>query len=175
VIAVENAHVTKTTDAIDAIIAMQAAEPGADRDLTADEQALADTILDAEDGYVVLRAEAGEEYEHPVWYLTDDETPDLADSSEHTSWPAGQTWRRVGADEPTEPAAKGTAQAAEDWPLRHEDITDADDAAGLARIELLDDPSGWCRYVPTWQPVAWVEAYAAAYRAEWEARCAQDA
>ena len=168
----ERAYVTQTTDEIDAVIALQAAEPGTARDLTPEEQVLADTILDAEDGYVVLRAEAGEEYEQPVWYLTDDETPDLDDSILHTCWPAGQTWPRIGADEPTDAAQKAVLQVAEDWWHRHEDLRDAEDAADLAVAELLNDPSGWCRYIGDQNPVAFVEQYAAAYRAEWEARCA---
>lgn len=123
----EKAHVTRSTDEIDAVIELQSAEPGTARSLTDAEQDLADTILDAEDGYVVLRGDGDGE---PVWYLSDAETPDLADCTMHTCWPAGQTWPRNGTDEPTEPAAKAIAQAAEDWPHRHEDVPDADDAEG---------------------------------------------
>lgn len=167
----EKAHVTRSTDEIDAVLALQIAEPGTARSLTDAEQDLADTILDAEDGYVVLRGNGDGE---PVWYLSDNEVPLQHDATSHTTWPAGQTWPRNGTDEPTEPAAKAIAQAAEDYPLRHEDMLDADAAADLAVTELLDDPAGWPRLVPEhWQAAAWVECYHAAYAAEW--RLAQNA
>jgi hypothetical protein len=166
----EKAHVTRSTDEIDAVLALQSAEPGTARSLTDAEQAIAEAILDAEDGYIVTTDEGGD----PVWYLSDAETPDLADCTMHTCWPAGQTWPRNGTDEPTEPAAKAIAQAAEDYPLRHEDVPDPDDAADLAVVEVLDDPAGWPRLVPEhWQAAAWVECYHAAYAAEW--RLAQNA
>jgi hypothetical protein len=163
----DRAYVTQIPDALDEIIALQAAEPGTGREFTADEQAIVDRILDAEDDYIVTIDEGGD----PVWYLADAETPDLDNSTEHTRWPAGQTWPRRGAAEATEPEAKAIAQASEDWPLRHDDMRDAEEAADTARAELLNDPAGWPRYVPAhWQPAAWADAYRAAYKAEWEQR-----
>lgn len=160
----QKAFVTKSTDEFDAVLALQAAEPGTARPLTVEEQAIAATILDAEDGYIVTTAEGGT----PVWYLSDDETPRLTDSTEHTCWPGGQTWPRVGDHAPTAPLVKALAQAAEDWTHRHGDCPDPSEAADLAVVELLNDPSGWPRYVPDhWEPQVWVKLYRAAYAQAW--------
>ena len=165
------AHVTKTTDDIDAIIALQAAEPGTARDLTAEEQAIAEAILDAEDGYVVLRATAdndGQGQGRPVWYLGDEEAPATWDAISHTCWPAGATWPREAPTDPRDAAEMAVAQAAVDYPVRRDDVDDAEEAAYVAVSELLDDPAGWPRFVPAhWQPAAWVDCYRTAYAAAW--------
>lgn len=135
------ALVMESTEQYDELMALQNAEPGTDRELTADELAVVSEILDAEDGYVVLRATADNEDCEPVWYLSDDEAP-----------------------------ARGDASHVE-WPVRHEDLRDAEEAADLAVGELLDDPAGWPRFVPAhWKPGAWVDCYRTAYAAEWEVR-----
>lgn len=162
----EKAHVTRSTDEIDAVLELQSAEPGTARSLTDAEQDLADTILDAEDGYVVLRGDGDGE---PVWYLSDNEVPLQHDATSHTTWPAGMTWPRIGPDQPADAAEKAVVQAAEDWPHRHEDVPDADDAADLAVSELLDDPAGWPRYVPSGHdPAAWVVQFRDVYADEWQ-------
>lgn len=164
------ALVTESTEQYDELMALQNAEPGTDRELTADELAVVSEILDAEDGYVVLRATADNDDCEPVWYLSDDEAPARGDAS-HVEWPGGVTWPRKADEDQREPQAMAIAQAAEDWPHRHEDLRDAEEAADLAVGELLDDPAGWPRFVPDhWQPGAWVDCYRTAYAAEWEVR-----
>jgi len=165
----EKAHIQKSTDEIDAIIALQSAEPGTGRDLTADEQAVADSILDAEDGCVVLRATADNEGQgQPVWYLGDEEAPYTWDAISHTCWPAGATWPREAPADPREPQKLAVEQVGIDYACRSNDVDDDEEAADLAVSELLDDPAGWCRFVPAhWQPVAWVECYRTAYAAAW--------
>lgn len=164
----EKAIVVETTEQYDAVLELRSAEPGTGRDLTADEQAIAGTILDAEDGYVVRRATADCDGQgQPVWYLGDEEAPATWDASGHTCWPAGATWPREAPADPQEPQALGIAQSRNDYASRHDDIDD-EEAADLAVSELLDDPAGWCRFVPAhWQPAAWVTCYRAAYAAAW--------
>lgn len=165
------AHVAKSTDEIDEILALQGAEPGTARNITTEEQAIAEAILDAEDGYIVTTDEGGD----PVWYLSDAETPDLADCTMHTCWPAGQTWPRIGPDQPTDAAEMAVVQAADDRPHRHEDVPDPDAAADLAVSELLDDPAGWPRYVPAGHdPAAWVVQFRDVYADEWQSGVCAD-
>lgn len=168
------ALVMESTEQYDELMAMQNAEPGTDRELTADELAVVSEILDAEDGYVVLRATADNDDCETVWYLSDDEAPTadgVDDSHERICWPAGETYPRRADEDPREPQAMAIAQADVDWPVRHEDLRDAEEAADLAVSELLDDPAGWPRFVPDhWKPGAWVDCYRTAYAAEWEVR-----
>ena len=163
------AIIIETNGQYDEILAVQAAEPGTGRDLTADEQAIADTILDAEDGYVVLRATADNDGQgQPVWYLGDEEAPATWDASGHTCWPAGATWPREAPTDPRDAAEMAVAQAAVDYPVRRDDVDDAEEAAYVAVSELLDDPAGWPRFVPAhWQPAAWVDCYRESYAAAW--------
>ena len=160
------AIIIETNGQYDEILAVQAAEPGTARDLTAEEHAIAEAILDAEDGYVVIIATADNEGQgRPVWYLTDDETPSLRDASGHICWPAGTTWPREAPTDPRDPTEMAIAWAAVDYPVRRDD---PDDAADLAVSELQADPAGWCRFVPAhWQPVTWVKCYRTAYAAAW--------
>ena len=167
----EKAIVVETTEQYDAVLELQSAEPGTGRDLTADEQAVADSILDAEDGYVVLRATAdndGQGQGRPVWYLGDEEAPATWDASGHTCWPAGATWPREAPADPREPQKLAVEQVGIDYACRSNDVDDDEEAADLAVSELLDDPAGWVRFVPAhWQPAAWVDCYRESYAAAW--------
>lgn len=163
----EKAIVVKT-DEYDEIMALQSAEPGTARELTAEEQDIADTILDAEDGYVVLRATADNDGQgQPVWYLGDEEAPATWDAISHTCWPAGATWPREAPTDPRDAAEMAVAQAAVDYPVRRDDVDDAEEAAYVAVSELLDDPAGWPRFVGDRNPAGWLEQYSAVYAAEW--------
>ena len=163
------AIIIETNGQYDEILAVQAAEPGTARELTAEEQDIADTILDAEDGCVVLRATDDNEGQgRPVWYLGDEEAPATWDAISHTCWPAGTTWPREAPTDPRDPTEMAVAWAAVDYPVRRDDVDDDEEAADLAVSELLDDPAGWPRFVPAhWQPVAWVDCYRTAYAAAW--------
>ena len=164
----EKAIVVETTEQYDAVLELQSAEPGTGRDLTADEQAVADSILDAEDGYVVLRATADNDGQgQPVWYLGDEEAPATWDAMLHTCWPAGATWPREAPTDPRDAAEMAVAQAAVDYPVRRDDVDDAEEAAYVAVSELLDDPAGWPRFVGDRNPAGWLEQYSAVYAAEW--------
>ena len=187
------AWVTKVTDDLQAAWDYQTAvldttpDDPAERDAilaaaTDEVKALADTILDAEDDTFVLSAtgngwdDAPSTDATPVWWVPSDEAPStalLADSSEHCTWEGGYTWPRQpvepGACLPLtyEPADVAALTISADYTARHEDITNADEAAYTAVGLLLDGPDWLCLVPAHWTAGAWLDAYSVAYADQW--------
>lgn len=189
----QTAWVTKATDNLQAAWDYQTAvldttpDDPAERDAilaaTTDEvKALADTILDAEDDTFVLAATDGSCDCAPstdakaVWWVPNDEAPRrdlLAESSEHACWQTGYTWTRQPVDDgqprplTLEPAHAVALTIASDYDARHEDTTNADEAAATAVALLLDGPDWLAQVPPHWTAGAWLDAYDQSYAAEW--------
>jgi len=180
----QTAWLTKTTDEYDALLSWQCEDPDERRALTDAEQATLDTILAAEDGSVVVAA-TGNGWDDalstdatPVWWVPSDEAPRaelMIDSTEHTTWEGGYTWPREDAPcNISEPQDLAVTSCREDYSWRSEATRNAERAADIATADVLNDPAGWLRLVPThWQPGAWLDCYRTAYVVAWAERAAE--
>lgn len=172
----ERAYVTAVTPEIEPLLDWANEDPQERRALTSVEQRLLDTVLDWEDGSMIVTTDACGGT--PVWYL-DDTTDDTLRipsdlDNEKREWPAGRTYPRTDDTRPTEPQEAAIAQCGEDYAPRHEDVDDAEDAADLAVIDVLNHPGGWPGLVPGhWQPAEWIDCYRTAYMTEWMTRAAE--
>lgn len=143
---------------------------------TDEETATLGTIFASEDGSTVIAGgptydDAPSSDSQPVWWVPSEELPSaelLMNSTEHTAWEGGYTWPRevyrpLYTLEPVEAVAQVIA---DDYRARHEDTTNADEAAYVA-VELLIG-GDWLAQVPLhWTPGAWLEAYHVCYAEAW--------
>ena len=68
------------------------------------------------------------------------------------------------------------ADATDDQQWIHVDAEGNDEKqiADIATADVLNDPAGWLRLVPThWQPGAWLDCYRTAYVVAWAERAAE--